>query len=145
MGRPSQPVAWQVLQQRRQTPASQISLLARLVVFSVMRSVFAPVRTVGKRRSLVGGSSPNFDSSGPLSERCSKTYRACLPIGQTESIVLLLATNIEMLIVRKEFGIVFRGCVAFSTAAQDIASFLDIQIWPIKDPSIVGRASLYSI
>jgi len=45
---------------------------------------------------------------------------------------------------KKEFGISFRGCVSFSTAAQDIAIFLDMQIWFIKDPSIIGRTFLYS-
>jgi len=67
-----------------------------------------------------------------------------LPIGQSESVWLCLATKLELSIAKKEFGISFRGCVSFSTAAQDIATFLDMQIWFIKDPSIIGRAFLYS-
>lgn len=72
---------------------------------------------------MVGSSFPN---SGPLLERGSKTYRACLPIGQIESVFLLLATELELLIAGKEFGIVLTGCVAFPTAVQDIANFIGI-------------------
>jgi len=55
-----------------------------------------------------------------------------------------LAIKLELSIAKKEFGISFRGFVSFSTAAQDIATFLDVPIWPIKDPSIIGPAFLYS-
>jgi len=67
-----------------------------------------------------------------------------LPIGQTESVWLYLATKLELLIAKKDFGISFRGCVSSSTAAQDIATFLNMQTWFIKDPSIIGRAFFYS-
>ena len=50
-----------------------------------------------------------------------------------------------MLIGRKEFGINFASYIAFSSAAQDVASFLDLPVWPINDPSIIGRASVYSM
>jgi len=52
--------------------------------------------------------------------------------------------QLELLIAKKDFGISFRGCVSFSTAAQDTATFLDMQIWFLKDLSIIGRAFFYS-
>lgn len=68
-----------------------------------------------------------------------------MPVGQAEFIYLFMATKLEVLMGRKEFGINFTSCIAFSSAAQDIASFSDLEDWPINDPSIIRRASVHSM
>lgn len=73
-------------------------------------------------------------------ERGSQSYRACLPMGQTEALWSLLATQLEIAIAGKDFNIHFTGCIAFSSAAQDMASFLVMKVWNIPDPSTVVRA-----
>ncbi|KAL2011978.1 hypothetical protein VTN00DRAFT_4696 [Thermoascus crustaceus] len=81
-------------------------------------------------------------SSGWIWKHGLKTYRPCLPVTQTESIYLLFATRLELVIAKKDFGITFTACLSFSTAAEDIASFLDIKFVPIMDPSIIDRGPL---